>query len=62
MKTSEDPINTLLQVLLSLSTDTIKDDFYHLDGKIGDLSYQDKHTVAANIVRKWGQSILGSSV
>ena len=60
MKTSEDPADQLLQVLLSLYTETIKDAFYNLSGKIGGLSDQKKRTVASDIVRKWGQSILGS--
>ena len=57
-KASYDPINPLIQVLLYLSTDTIKDAFYHLGRNNGELSDQNKQTVAAEIVRKWGQSIL----
>ena len=38
------PSTPPLQVLRSLSTDTIKDTFYHLDGKIGELSDQKKRT------------------
>ena len=38
MKTSEEPINPLLQELLSLSTNTIKDTFYRLGGKISEFS------------------------
>ena len=60
-KTSEDPIEPLLQVLLSLSTNTINDSFYHLDRKIGELSNQNKWMVAAYIVWKWGWGIVGSS-
>ena len=60
MKTSEDPSDPLLQVLLFLFTKTIKYSFYRLDGKIGELSYQKKRTVVEDIVQKWGQSILGS--
>ena len=33
---SEDPRNPLLEVLLYLSIDTIKDAFYHPGGKIGE--------------------------
>ena len=47
MNISEDLRNPLLQVLLSLSTNTIKDTFYHLDGKIGEFSDQNKWTVAS---------------
>ena len=53
-KTSEDPIYPLRQVLLSLPTDTTTDAFYHLSGNISDFSDQNKQTVTAEIVRKWG--------
>ena len=59
-KTSEDPMYTLIQVILSLSTDTIKDNFYHLGGKIGEFSDQNKRMTTAEIVWKWGRSIVGS--
>ena len=59
MNTSEDPSNPLLQVLLSLSTDTIKGVFNHFGGNISELSDQNKYTVMAEIVRKWRQIILG---
>ena len=42
MKTSEDPSDPLIQVVLSLSTNTIKEAFYHLSGKIGESSDQKK--------------------
>ena len=58
MNASEYPKDTLLQVLLYLSTDTIKDNFYHLGGKVGEFSDQKKWTVASEIVQKCGQSIL----
>ena len=60
MKNSEEPSDNLLQFLLSISTNTIEEIFYHIGGKIGELSDQNKRTVAAEIVRKWGQSIVGS--
>ena len=60
MKTLEDPIEPILQVLLSLSTYTTKDYFCHIGVKISEFSDQNKWTVAEEIVRKWGQSILGS--
>ena len=47
----------LLQVLLSLSTDTIKDSYQHLDGKMGELTDLKKRTVEAAIVQKWGERI-----
>ena len=59
MMASEDPSTPLLllQVLLPLSTGIIKDSYQHFGGKIGDLPDLKKHTVAAAIVRKWGERI-----
>ena len=54
---SEDPSTPLLQVLLSLSTDIIKDSYQHLGGNIGELPDLKKRTVAEVIVRKWGERI-----
>ena len=54
---SEDPSTPLFQVLLSLSTEIIKDFYQHLGGKIGELPYLKKSTVAEAIVRKWGERI-----
>ena len=38
IKTSEDPIDPLFQVVISLSTDTVKDTFHYIDGNIGEFS------------------------
>ena len=59
---SEDPSTPLLQVLLSLSTDIIKDSFQHLGGKMGELPDLKKRRVGEAIVRKWGEriSVMGS--
>ena len=54
---SEDTFTTLLQVLLSLSTDIIKDSYQHLGGRMGELPDLKKGTVAEAIVRKWGERI-----
>ena len=54
---SEDPSTPLLQVLLSLSTDIIKDSYQHLGGKMGELPDLKKRTVAEAIVWKWGERI-----
>ena len=54
---SEDLSTPLLQVLLSLSTDIIKDSYQHLGGKMGELPELRKRTVAEAIVRKWGEMI-----
>ena len=57
MMASEDPSTPLLQVLLSLSTDIIKDSYQHLVRKMGKLPDLKKQTVAEAIVRKWGERI-----
>ena len=57
MMASEDPSTPLLQVLLSLSTDIIKDSYQHLGGKMGELPELKKRAVAEAIVRKWGERI-----
>ena len=57
MMASEDPSTPLLQVLLSLSTDIIKDSYQHLGGKMGELPDLKKRTVAEAIVRKWSERI-----
>ena len=57
MMASEDPSAPLLQVLLSLSTDIIKDSYQHLGGKMGELLDLKKRTVAEAIMRKWGERI-----
>ena len=54
---SEDPSTPLLQVLLYLSTDIIKDSYQHLGGKMGEFPDMKKRTVAEAIVRKWGEKI-----
>ena len=62
MMASEDPSTPLLQVLLSLSTDIIKDSYQHLDGTMGELPDLKKRTVVVVIMRKWSERIcvLGS--
>ena len=54
---SEEPSTPLLQVLLSLSTDIIKDSYQHLGGKMGEFPDLEKRTVAEAIMRKWGERI-----
>ena len=54
---SEDPSTPLLQVLLSLSTNIIKDSIQHLGGKMGEFPDLKKRTVAEAIVRKWDERI-----
>ena len=47
----------LLQVLLSLTTDIIKDSYQNLGGKMGELPDLKKRTVAEAIVWRWGKRI-----
>ena len=51
------PPPPLLQVLLYLSTDIIKDSYQHLGGKMGELPDLKKRIVEEEIVRKWGDRI-----
>ena len=54
----EDPSTPiLLQLLLSLSNDIIKDSYQHLVGNMGELPDLKKRTAAAAIVQKWGERI-----
>ena len=54
---SEYSSTPLLQVLLSLSTDIIKDSYQHLGGKMVELPDLKKRMVAEVIVRKWDERI-----
>ena len=57
MMASEDPSTPLLQVLLSLSTEIIKDYYQNLGRKMSEFPDLKKRTVAEAIVRKWGERI-----
>ena len=58
MMASEDPFTPLLlQVLLSLLTDVIKDSYQNLFRKMGELPDLKKRTVAAAIVQKWDERV-----
>ena len=58
MMASEDPSTPfLLQVLLSLSADIIKESYQHLGGRMCELPDLKKQMVVAAIVRKWGERI-----
>ena len=48
---------SLLQVLISLSTDIIKESYQHLGGKMGEFPDLKKRTVAEAILQKWGERI-----
>ena len=64
MMFSEDPFTPLLQFVLSLSTYIIQYSYQHIGGKMGELPDQNKRTVVATIIRKWGERIwvMGSDV
>ena len=47
----------LLQVILSLSANIIKDSYQHIGGNMSELPDMKKQTVAAAVVRKWGERI-----
>ena len=57
MMASEDNSTPLLQLLLSFSTDIIKDSYNHLGRNMGEFPDLKKRTVAAAIMRKWGEGI-----
>ena len=58
MMASENPTTPLLlQVLLYLSTNIIKDSYQYPGGKMGELLDLKKRTVAEAIMRKWGERI-----
>ena len=52
MMDSGDKSTPLLQMIISLSTEIIKDSYQNLGGKIGELPDIKEQTVAAAIVRK----------
>ena len=49
----EDSTDSILQDTLILYSDTLKDAFIHVDGKIGDLPDLKKQAVALEIKRRW---------
>ena len=49
----EDSTDSILQDTLILYSDTLKDAFIHVDGKIGDLTDLKKQAVALEIKRRW---------
>ena len=57
MMASEDPSTPLLQVLLYLSTDIIKDSYQHLGVNMSEFPDLKKPTVVLAIVRKWEKRI-----
>ena len=59
MMASKDPSTPLLlQVLLSLSTDLIKEYYQNLGRNMGEFNDTKKQMVVSTIVQKWGERIL----
>ena len=54
---SDDPFTPLIQFLLSLSTNIIKEYYQHIGGKMGEFHDQKKKTIMVAIVWKWGERI-----
>ena len=57
MASEETSTPILLQFLLSLSTEIIKNSYHNLGVKMSELPDLKKWAVAAEIVRKWGERI-----
>ena len=55
--TMEDSNNSILQGAIILSSDTLKDSFLHLRGKISEFPYLQKLTVVTDIVQMQGKCI-----
>ena len=56
--TTEDSTNSVLQGILSLSSDTLKYDFFHLGGNISECPNLKKWKVAVGISQRWGKHIM----
>ena len=58
MMASENPSTPLLlQVILSLSTDSMKNSYQHLDGNMGELTDLKNRVLTAAIMCKWFEKI-----
>ena len=56
--TTEDFTDSILQDIFPITSDTLKDDFIHMGGNIGDLPDLKKQTVVLGIERRWGKGII----
>ena len=48
----------ILQDIISLSSDTLKDCFLHLGGKVSNFTDIKNQTVAVHIAKRWGKDII----
>ena len=55
---TEESTDSVLQGIISLSSDTLKDAFFHLGGNISDLPDLNNSTVAVGIAQMWGKHII----
>ena len=56
-KTTEEYTESIFKDIISLTYDTLKDAFIHMDGKISDFPDLKKQTVTLDIERRWGKDI-----
>ena len=57
-KNTNESTDSVLQSIITLSSDTLKDNFFHLGGNISDLPDLKKQTVTVEIARMWGKDII----
>ena len=55
---TEDSNKYIIQVIIPLSSDTLKDAFIHMGVNIGDFTDIKKRMYALDITRKWGKDII----
>ena len=56
--TTENSTDSILQIILALSSDTLKDTLFHLGRKIIDLPNLNNHTVTVDITKRWVKHII----
>ena len=57
-KTTDDSTDSILQAIISLSSDTLKDDFFHLEGNIINFTERKNLIVVVDISRGWVKNII----
>ena len=57
-KTTDKSTDSVLQDIIPISSDSFKDTFLHLGGKLSDLPDLKKRTFVVEIVRRWGKYII----
>ena len=56
--TTEEFTDSILQAIPPITSDTLKDDFIHMGGNIGDFPNLKKQTVVLEIERMWDKGII----